>query len=106
MPTKTPDLTAAQAYAWIAWAVSQLVAWHWLDSRPSQLTLAASATFLAVAWHLADAHIRGRRAGVAAAALYARIPLTPPAAAPAVANAAPSPTTTPTPTVPPTAPPA
>jgi hypothetical protein len=90
----------------ILWAVSQLVAWHWLDSRPSQLTLAASATFLAMAWHLADAHIRGRRASVAAAAIVARIPVAPIPPAPAVANPAPPPTTTPTPTVPPTTPPA
>jgi hypothetical protein len=104
MPTKTPDLTAAQAYAWIAWAVSQLVAWHWIDHEPSRLALSAGASLLAVAWQLADAHIRGRRASVAAAALYSRIPLPPPATAPAVANPAPPTTTPTTPTVPPTAP--
>jgi hypothetical protein len=104
MPTKTPDLTAAQAYAWIAWAVSQLVAWHWIDHEPSRLALSAGASLLAVAWQLADAHIRGRRASVAAAALYTRIPLTTIPAAPAVANPAPSPPSPPTPTVPPTAP--
>jgi hypothetical protein len=70
VPSRTPDLTAAQWLAVVTWIAGQAIAFGWLSSLPSQIALSAGATVLALAWKWADAHIRGRRAGIVAAGLY------------------------------------
>lgn len=56
-----PDITKAQILAILTWAAAQAVAFGWLSSPASQVTLSAAATVIAAAWKFADAHIRGKR---------------------------------------------
>jgi hypothetical protein len=62
-----PDATPAQLLAVIGWAVSQAVAYGWLDTRYSQLVVSAGSTILFTAWKIADAIIRNGRAKAVAA---------------------------------------
>jgi hypothetical protein len=57
-----PDITPAQAVAYFAWAVSQAVAFGYLDTQRSQLVLSVGSTVIAAAWKIADAIIRNGRA--------------------------------------------
>lgn len=56
-----PDLTPAQLVAVVSWIVAQAVAYGYLDARYQQLAVSIGATVLASVWHLADAHLRGKR---------------------------------------------
>lgn len=62
-----PDLTPAQLVSALAWAVSQAVAYGWLDTVRSQLVLSIGATVITAGWHIADAIIRNGRSQVVAA---------------------------------------
>ena len=62
-----PDLTPAQITGFVAWAVSQAVAYGWLDTRYSQVVLSAASTVVVFGWTWADAHIRHGRAQALAA---------------------------------------
>jgi hypothetical protein len=64
---RMPDITPAQLTAVLGWAVSQAVAYGWLDTRFSQVVLSAGSTILFAAWKLADAIIRNGRAKAVAA---------------------------------------
>jgi len=64
---KMPDVTLAQALAFFAWVVAQIVAYGWLDSTKSQLVLSAGSTVITAAWKFADAWIRTGRAKALAA---------------------------------------
>lgn len=57
-----PDITPAQIAAVVGWIVAQLVAYGVLDARYQALALSIGATVLAVAWKIADAWLRGKRA--------------------------------------------
>jgi hypothetical protein len=89
LPTQTPNVTAAQVLAWLSWAASQAVAWHWLHGAPNQVALSSGATLLAVAWHAADSHLRHGRALVKAAAIAAGPTAAAPVTTPATVNTAP-----------------
>lgn len=62
-----PDVTPAQLVAFLAWIVSQAVAFGYLDTRYSQIVLSVGSTLIVVAWKLADAIIRNGRARAVAA---------------------------------------
>lgn len=62
---KTPVITQGQIAAVITFAVTQLVAFGWVDDNQSQVLVSAGGTLVAVAWKLADAFLRGKRAEAA-----------------------------------------
>jgi hypothetical protein len=77
MTGNQPDVTQAQVLALLTWIAAQAIAWGWLTSTPSQVVLAGGATFLAGAWKLADAFLRGKRNEANAAASLATFATTP-----------------------------
>ena len=64
---KLPDITPGQIMAVATWAVSQAVAWGWMDNNQGQILLSAGATAVAAVWKIADAFLRGKRAQAVAA---------------------------------------
>lgn len=58
----TPVITQAQLVAVLGWIVAQAVAFGWVDNDQAQVLLSSGATVVAVAWKLADAFLRGKRA--------------------------------------------
>lgn len=62
-----PDITPAQAVAFLTWVVAQAVAFGWLDTARSQTVLSVGSTAIVAAWKIADAVIRNGRAKAVAA---------------------------------------
>jgi hypothetical protein len=57
-----PSITPVQIKAALAFAISQAVAFGWLDTHRSQLLLSVGGTVIAAVWPLADAYLRAQRA--------------------------------------------
>lgn len=56
-----PDITLGQVLAGITWALSQAVAYGWIDRLTAQLTLSSASSFLAGVWIFVDAYLRKSR---------------------------------------------
>ena len=59
---KTPDITPAQITAVVTFIVGQAVAWGLVSNNREQTLISAGSTLIAIAWKIADAHIRHGRA--------------------------------------------
>lgn len=59
---RTPDITPAQIGALVTFVIGQAVAYGVLDVRYQQLAVSIGSAALGIAWKLADAYLRGKRA--------------------------------------------